>query len=84
MRFFQLDPGGGYEADGSSPVNEALESISAQLVALGARKAVLIVEDDHGGATIAVGRRDGCDDTPKATTDLLLRVALDAKSVVVG
>lgn len=80
MRFYRFIPGGGYEADGSSPLNEVLEGISGQLVALGARKAVLIIEDD-AGATIAVGRVPGFEDTPKDTADLLLRVALDAKSV---
>lgn len=81
MRFFKLEPGGGLTEDGRAPVAELLERISADIEKLGGRKAVLLVEDDTG-VTMAIGRTDGFDDSPKDTADMLLRVALDAKDVV--
>lgn len=82
MRYFRLEPGSSTIDDGDGEsVAELLEGISEQLVELGARKALLIVED-AAGVTIAVGRAPGVDDTPKETTDLLLRVALDAKELM--
>lgn len=74
MRFFTLEPGSG-------PIAEALERISPDLIDAGARKAVLIVEEEDGGVQIAVGRAPGYNGTAKETTDMLLRVALDAKSL---
>lgn len=81
MRYFRLEPGGGSTDDGDTPIGDALGDISERLVELGARKAVLIVEDDDG-VSIAIGRAPGLDDAPKDTADMLLRVALDAKDLV--
>lgn len=76
MRWFNLIPGGGEDR---TPAN-ALEGVADGLHEAGARRIILIVEDAEG-VTITHTAAPGVDSSPKATADLLLRVALDAKSV---
>lgn len=74
MRFFRLEP------EGDRTAADALESITPALTAAGAKVAILIVADDHG-VSIADAVAEGEDDSLKRITDLLLKVALDAKDV---
>lgn len=77
MKFFRLEP------DGDRTTAEALEEIAPKLYAAGARVAILIVAD-QSGVSIADATAPGEDDSLKGITDLLLKVALDAKDMMQG
>lgn len=75
MRFFRLEP------DGDRTAANALEQVTPMLTAAGAQLAVLIVLDAQG-VSIADAAAEGADSSLKAVSDLLLKVALDAKELV--